>query len=79
MEMLVGCIFTLILIAFLFFFCKNVTFTVRIEYPETNIPELENLYDDEGDPKGVRDMVDYDELLKEINDLMLDQEDEPNE
>lgn len=79
MEMIVGCIFLAALIAFLAIYLKNATIVIKLEYPEIQAPELDDLYDDNGDPKGVKDIADFDELLKEINDLMLDQEDDSNE
>lgn len=75
MEMLIGCIFTLILIVFLYFFCRNVTLTIKIEYPEVQQPVLAELYDDEGEVKEKEEGVNFDDMLREINELMLDQED----
>lgn len=75
MEMIVGCIFTLILIVFLYFFCRNVTITVKLEYPEVKTPEFVDIYDKDGEEKTKEDTIDFDNMLKEIHELMLDQED----
>ena len=75
MEMIFGCLFTLILIAFLFFFCRNATITIKLEYPQMQEPDLSDLYNDEGDEKEpVKDSIDFDEMLNEVHDLMLDKE-----
>lgn len=79
MEFIIGSIFLIIAVGVLLYCCKNLTVNININYPDVKVPELSDLYDDEGDPKGVQDIVDYDELLKEINNLMLDQEEESNE
>lgn len=75
MEMVIGCIFTLILILFLYFFCRNITVTVKLEYPEVKTPEFNDLYDNDGEEKTKEDTIDFDNMLKEIHELMLDQED----
>lgn len=75
MEMIVGCIFTLILIVFLYFFCRTVTLTIKIEYPEVKTPEINDLYDKDGEEKTKEEAIDFDNMLKEIHELMLDQED----
>lgn len=73
--MIIGCVFTLILIAFLFYFCRNVTVTVRIEYPEVKYEQIEDLYDEDGEIRKVeKHEYDLDSFLKEVNDLMLDRE-----
>ncbi len=78
MEFIIGGIFLLLLMVFLFFFCKNATFTIKIEYPDVQVPELNDIYDSEGEAKDDSDYTDFDNMLKEISDLMLDQE-ETNE
>lgn len=79
MEIVISVLFFAILIAFLAIYLKNTTIIIKMEYPKVEIPELEEIYDKDGDPKGVKDTSDYDDILKEINNLMLDQEDVTNE
>ena len=76
MELIIGCLFTAVFIVFLYFFCKNATFTIRIEYPEVApAPELEDPYDEDGESKiDDGEQLTFDAVLKEINDLMLDKE-----
>ncbi len=78
MEFIIGGIFLLLFLTFLFIFCKNATFTIKIEYPDVQVSELNDIYDSEGEAKDDSDYTDFDNMLKEISDLMLDQE-ETNE
>ena len=76
MEFIIGCIFLIVLLIFLCIFCKNINLTVEIKYPEVRVEELPELYKEDGDLKEEpKNQVDFDGILKEINDLMLDRED----
>ena len=76
MELIIGCIFLTALLIILLVFCKNVSLTVEIKYPEVHVEELPELYKEDGELKEEpRNQVDFDGILKEINDLMLDRED----
>lgn len=76
MEFIIGCIFLTVLLIILLVFCKNVSLTVEIKYPEVHYEELQDLYKEDGDlKKEDRDQIDFDSVLQEINDLMLDRED----
>ena len=76
MEFIIGCIVLTVLLIILFVFCKNVSLTVEIKYPEVHIEELPELYKADGELKEEdKNQVDFDGILKEINDLMLDRED----
>ena len=76
MEFIIGCIFLTVLLIILLVFCKNVSLTVEIKYPEVHVEELPDLYKEDGDLKEEdKNQLDFDGILKEINDLMLDKED----
>lgn len=75
MEMIIGCIFLVLTMAFLLYFCKNVTFTVEIKYPEPQFVEVKDPYDEDGESKiDDGEQISFDEILKEVNDLMLGEE-----
>lgn len=75
MEFIIGCIFLVVTLIILLCFCKNVNLTVEIKYPEIDMVKLEDLYNHEGEPTvNDKNQFDFDNMLKEINDLMLDTE-----
>ena len=75
MELIIGCLFTLVLLAFLWFFCRNAVINININYPEVRYEEIKDIYDEEGDSKlDDGEQITFDAVLKEINDLMLDKE-----
>ncbi len=75
MEIIIGCIFLVALLIVLLCFFRTATFTIKIEYPEPPFTELNDQFDEQGEFKGEESKVDFDNMLKEINDLMLGEED----
>ena len=76
MDMIVGCIFLSILLVILFIFCKNVTFNVTISYPQPQNIKIDDGFDSEGNPRKDEGEVNFDDLLKEVNSVLLDVEEE---
>lgn len=75
MELIIGCLFLLLTAAFLFYFCKNAEINININYPEIHYEETKDIYDEEGNSKiDDGEQITFDDILKEINDLMLDKE-----
>lgn len=77
MELIIGVIMVILSIGALFYICKNLTVNININYPEVKFETMEQPdYDNEN---VMKDIVDFDEMLKDIHDLMLDKEDEVDE
>ena len=76
MEFIIGGVFLLLAVLFLLYFCKNLTVNININYPEPQIIELKDQYTENGDPvEEDGHQITFDEMLKDINDLMLGKED----
>ena len=53
----------------------NITVNVDHKYPDTNFVEIQDNYNEEGDPKTEDSAVqDFNEALKSIHDFMVDSE-----
>ena len=74
MEMIIGCIFLTVLLLILLIFCKNVTFSIEIKYPENTYVNPDTLYDKDGNPVNKEDVPTIDDVLKVVNSMMLDTE-----
>ena len=74
MEIVISCIFFTMLIAFLAIYLKNATIIIKHEYQAPQITEIDDLYKSNGEPKEENDQPTIDDLLKAVNDVMLDQE-----
>lgn len=74
MEMIIGCIFLSILLVILLIFLKNVTFTIKIEYPEVKFTEIPDPYNSDGELKEQDVRATIDDAVKSINSIMLDME-----
>lgn len=75
MEFIIGAVLLLIAVGIVFYCCKNLTINVTINYPEPKYVEVNDLFDENGEDKEVdKDKYDFDNMLKEINDLMLGEE-----
>lgn len=74
MELIIGCIFLTILLLILAIFCKNVTFTVKIEHKLDTYTEIKDIFDQEGEPLDKDVKTTIDDVLKEVNSIMLDTE-----
>ena len=79
MEMIIGCIFLTVLLLILLIFCKKVTFSIEIRYPETNYINMDTLYDKDGNPVQNKEKASFDTLLKTVNEVMYDTEVEDDE
>lgn len=77
MELIIGVIMVILSIGALFYICKNITVNININYPEVQFEKMEQ--PDYDDKAVMQDIVDFDEMLKDIHDLMLDKEDEVDE
>ena len=79
MEMIIGCIFLTILLLILAIFCRNVTFTIKIEQNLDTYTELKDPFDSEGNPVDKEEKSTFDELMKTVHSVMLDMEEDNNE
>jgi len=74
MEMIIGCIYLTILLLILLIFCKNVTLTVKIEHKLDTYTEIQDNFDQEGEPIDKETRATIDDVLKTVNSIMLDTE-----
>lgn len=79
MEMIIGCIFLTVLLLILLIFCKKVTFSIEIKYPENTYINIEDLYDTKGNPIDKEVKATIDDALAAVNSIMLDTEVKNNE
>ena len=79
MELIIGCIFLTILLLILAIFCKNVTFTVKIEHKLDTYTEIKDAFDQEGEPINKETVATIDDILKTVNSIMLDREEDIDE
>lgn len=77
MSLIIELIAAVIVVGLLLYIGKNLTVNININYPEVKFAEMEQPDYDNKDV--TKDIVDFDELLKDIHDLMLDKEDSINE
>lgn len=77
MSLIIELIAAVIVIGLLLYIGKNLTVNININYPEVKFAEMEQ--PDYDNKEVTKDIVDFDELLKDIHDLMLDKEDSINE
>ena len=65
----------LILMIMLLLKGTNINISVEYKYPEQKFVEVQDPYDEEGDPKNVdKDVMDFNETLKSIHAFMVDSE-----
>ncbi len=74
MEMIIGCLFFAVLIVFLAIYLKNTTIVLNINYPEPKVIEVKDTFDDEGEPLDKDEKANFDDILKEVNNIMLGKE-----
>lgn len=79
MALIIGCIYLTILLLILAIFCKNVTFTVKIEHKLDTYTEFKDTFDQEGEPIDKETKATIDDVLKTVNSIMLDREEEIDE
>lgn len=76
MDIIVGVTVILILIIFIWMFCKNVTVNINIKIPEYDpgVIDIEDLFNESGEFIKQPDGPDWNEVVKEFNSIMLDEE-----
>ena len=79
MEMLIGCIFLTILLVILFIFCRNLTITIRFEQNTDTYQPIGDTFDENGEPVNEQSKATIDDVLKVVNGIMLDMEDDSHE
>lgn len=79
MEMLIGCIFLTILLVILFIFCRNLTITIKIEQNLDTYQPIGDTFDENGEPVNEQSKATIDDVLKVVNSIMLDMEDDSHE
>lgn len=79
MAVVVTCTFFAFLIAFLCVYCKNATINININYPEPKFIELEDTFNKEGEPVEKETQATIDDILKTVNSIMLDREENIDE
>lgn len=79
MEMLIGCIFLTILLVILFIFCRNLTITIKIEQNLDTYQPIGDTFDENGEPVNEQSKATIDDVLKVVNGIMLDMEDDSHE
>lgn len=79
MEMLIGCIFLTVLLVILFIFCRNLTITIKIEQNLDTYQPIGDTFDENGEPVNEQSKATIDDVLKVVNGIMLDMEDDSHE
>lgn len=79
MEMLIGCIFLTVLLVILFIFCRNLTITIKIEQDLDTYQPIGDTFDANGEPVDKDTKATIDDVLKVVNGIMLDMEDDSHE
>lgn len=57
----------------------NLTINVQHKYGAPEYVKVDDLYNQEGEPNDKEERVTIDSILKEVNNIMLDREDESDE
>ena len=76
MELIIGCIFLTVLLLILLIFCRNVNINVNITHSQPLYEKLSDNYNVDGEPKDNNNEYTIDDIIKTVNDIMLDREDE---
>lgn len=79
MEFIIGSLFLSLLVAFIAVYLKDVTINIHVNYPEPKFYEINDTFNEEGEPLEKDTKATIDDVLKTVNSIMLDREEEIDE